>query len=125
LLTQLACSYDFLRGKKWACEQLCPAYQYLLDRPIQNPPLVDAHNNMIVVAHDGIGGYVDGEERGKLHDALGDPPATVIVIVAEEVVLSSEESAPRAATDTVIPRSVFNRDEGCAETGHSEIPDFE
>jgi hypothetical protein len=69
--------------------------------------------------------FSDGEERGKLHDALGDPPVTVIVIVAEEVVLSSEESAPRAATDTVIPRSVFNRDEGCAETGHGEIPDFE
>ncbi len=102
-------------------EQLRPASQHFLDRPLQCPFLVDAHDDVVVVAHHGIGGDVDGEDPGELHDALSDPAAAVVEVLTGKMVLSAQEGAPHAPAHAVVPRGVFDGDEGGAGAGHGGI----
>ena len=99
-------------------EQPGPAFEDFAHIPAPGPFAVDAHDDVEVVAHHGIGGDIDGEDAGQLLDAVGDPAPAVGVVLAGLVVLAAQEGAADTAVDAVVPGGVVQGYEGGAGLGH-------
>ena len=77
-----------------------------------------------MVAHDRIGGHVDGEDRGQLANACLYPAPAVVKVLPCGLILTTQESLAHTAVDHVVPRRVGQRNKGAAGHGSDEIIDF-
>jgi len=104
--------------QKRPAEKLCPAREHVVHAPGSGARRIDAHDDVVVVAHHRVGGDVDGEYRSELGDARLDPAAAVVEVLAAVPVMAAQKGAAHAAAHHVVPRRVGERDEGGTGAGH-------
>lgn len=91
--------------------QLGPTFQDFARIRLGGKRGIDAHDDVVVVAHDRIGGLIDGKDVGQLFDAGGDPFAAVFVALANTVVFTAKQGTTHTAGDAVVPGRVRGADE--------------
>jgi hypothetical protein len=79
------------------------------------------YHNVIVVAHDRIGGDVDREDSGQFKQALLNPTASVFKTAAAVAVFTAEKSAPHAARYTMVIRGGIEGYQGVPWSGHGAL----
>ena len=106
------CSPQAALLQQWSGEQLRPAPQHLLNVLQLRPSAVDAHHNVIVVAHHCIGGHINGKDVGQFFHAGGNPAPSVFKVLAAVVVMATQKSPAHTARDGVVLGGIGQADEG-------------
>ncbi len=78
---------------------------------------IDAKNKMIVVVHNSVSRYINGEDRRKKFDPL-DNPATAVLKAAALIIIATEESSSNASTHAMVEGGVLNGNQLATWTGH-------
>jgi hypothetical protein len=81
-----------------------PALNDVSITPVEPPLLVDKEHDMVVVAHDCIGGNVNGIDASEHQQAIFDPLATVFVVTTTLLILTAKKGAAHAAGCAVVVR---------------------
>jgi len=77
---------------------------------------------MIVIGHQSIGGYLNGEDLRQCQNALFEPASPVFVALAGHRVRTTKKGAANAARNTMVVGGGFNRDLLFAGLWHGRTP---
>ena len=73
--------------------------------------LIHVQDHMVVIAHDCVGGDVDGEDFAQQRQAVHEPGLAVVEILAGILVFAAQKSLPHAAGYAVVIGCVRQRDD--------------
>ena len=101
-----------------AFEKAVPTIDYLIQRPVLHRLAIYMQDHMKVIAHDGVGAEIDGEDVSELPHPCFDPGAAVGVIRISQVIPTAQKSTPDAAGNAVVIGCFGERNLGFAWFGH-------